>query len=196
MLTMENVPFTLPRGAYQFQLIFRALARLERCNEKFTVTLWAGNLNDESPQSALKGVPVDVTSQVFSELKTANINLPELPVPLSRLSPEGKPSTCMILQGAPKLECLYLVLADGDLETRHTPRFRDICGNRKSGNLRKLFIDSAIFYTQDFTKFLLKSCLSLRDFRLTNASLKQGPWDSLLSGRWTAWRKLSLQTCR
>ena len=178
---MENVPFTLPRGAYQFQLIFRALARLERYIEEFTVTLWAGNLNDESFLSALKGVPEEVTSQVFSELKTVNINLPELPVPLSRLSPEGKPSTCMILQGAPKLECLYLVLADGDLETRHPPRFRDLCGNRKIGNLRKLFIDSAIFYAQDFTKFLLKSCLGLREFGLTNASLKQGPWDPIFN---------------
>ena len=181
MLTMENVPFTLPRGAYQFQLIYRALARLERYIEEFTVTLWAGNLNDESFLSALKDVPEHLTSRVFSELKTVNINLPELPVPLSRLSPEGKPSTCTILQGAPKLECLYLVLADGDLESRHPPRFRDLCGTRKIGNLKKLFIDSAIFYTQDFTKFLLKSCLGLREFQLTNASLKQGPWDPIFN---------------
>ena len=181
MLTMENVPFTLPRGAYQLQTIFGALAKTARYIEEFNISLWAGNLNDESFFSALNGIPEDTTSRVFSELKKVTIDLPELPVPLNRLSAEGKPSICTILQAPTKLQSLYLALADGDLESRHPPRFRDLCGNRKIGNLQTLYIDSAVFYTSDFTKFLLRSCLGLREFGLTNASLKQGPWDPIFN---------------
>lgn len=181
MLLLTDILIPLPRGGRQLRVLLQVLAESERRIEDFRIRLFSRGVGGKSLLFPLCKTLKSSADYVFSNIRELSIALPDLPLMEYDILPQKVLSTCTIAQAAHGLERLCIEMPDVETETSSPPRFINIFGERKIGNLKDVRIIGATLFEADFEAFLLKSCLGLQIFHLHNARLVEGSWNPIFN---------------
>lgn len=181
MLLLTNIAALLPRGGRQLRTLIQALAESNRRLEVFGICLFSYGTGGKNVLSPLCKTLRSSAKYVFSNIKELSVALPDLPPMAYDKLPLEVLSTCTIAQAAHCLERLWIEMPGVETETLFPPRFINVFGEHKFGNLKEVRITGATLFEADFEAFLLKSCLGLQTFHLHDARLVEGSWDPIFN---------------